>query len=83
MKNCVPLMGLVGLILAAYGLVSAIFYASVVWYSFFVIGLTLFLGYLNHLLGNESLFKRRIIDVLKIYVLYVFFTVIIELWVAS
>lgn len=50
--------GVLGLFAAAYGIWSAIFEANVFWYSYFVIGGTLFLAYVNYAMGNENLFEK-------------------------
>ncbi len=74
-------LGIAGFAMAAYGLVAAIVQGSVVWYSYFVIGGSLFLGLINYLLGRESLFsylRNNKIRVLKTYILYVLGAIVIE-----
>ena len=59
-KKIFPILGIIGLTLAVYGIISAIFFANVTWYSYFVIGGTFFLAWINKILKNQSLFNMRI-----------------------
>lgn len=79
MKTSYGIIGIIGLILAVYGLVSAVFYSNVTWYSYFVIGGTLFLAYINSKLKNESILGKSRIYFLKTYGLYLLFAVLIEI----
>ena len=81
MNKQYKIVGIVGLILLLYGLISAIFYSNVTWYSYFAVGGTLFLGYINYAFGNRSIFKileDNWKNVIKIYVVYLVFAIIIE-----
>jgi hypothetical protein len=72
------IIGVSGFILAVFGLVSAISYSSVTWFSYYVIGGTLFLAWLNQLLKNDSLFTKSIPNLLKTYGIYLLFAILIE-----
>lgn len=71
--------GLIGFILVLYGVISAVFYANTTWYSYFVIGVTLFLGYINYRLDNESILRKRPVYILKTFAFYLVIAVVIEL----
>ena len=73
------LLGFIGLTLLLYGVISAIFYRNVMWYSYFVMGGPLFFGYLNYKLKNESIFKKDIREIFRLYLLYFVSGIIIEL----
>jgi len=78
----VHVVGFIGLLLVVYGLISAIIFSNVTWYSYFVVGGTFFLGYTNYRLKNESILKvleKNRTKVLKIYGFYLFMTIFIEL----
>ena len=82
MKKWITAAGIVGLILALYGLISAIFYSSATWYDYFVIGGAFFLGYVNYKLKNESvlgLLEENKLRVFGNYALYAIAGIIIEL----
>lgn len=82
MKKWITVSGILGLVLTFYGLISAIFYSNVNWYAYFVIGGTFFLGYINYLLKNESIFEKLEKDKkksLKTYLYYVIAGLGIEL----
>jgi len=75
------IIGIVGFILFLYGIISAIFFSNIFWYSTFVIGGTLFLGYLNYKCKDDSIlkiFEKDKIKVLKIYLFYLLATILIE-----
>lgn len=80
-KNFNPVIGLLGLAVAFYAILSAILYSNQLWLSSFVVGGSLFLGYLNYQLNNESILttwekdKRQL---LVSYVVYLFATLLIE-----
>jgi hypothetical protein len=78
MKKYRGLIGIIGLLLAIYGLASAIFYSNVTWYSYFTIGGTFFLAYLNSRLKNKSIFEKSKIQIAKIYGIYFLITLLIE-----
>jgi hypothetical protein len=79
MKKYSHILGIIGFLLAIYGLVSAILYSNVTWYSYFVIGGTLFLAWINQILKNDSIFEKGKYYLLKTFVLYLIFTVLIEI----
>ena len=79
MKKYFSILGIIGLILAVYGVVSAILYSNVIWYSYFVIGGTFFLAWINQFLKNDSLFDKNKVYLLKTYGIYIIFTIIIEI----
>ena len=74
--------GYSGFILMILGVILALFFANPFWYSFFVIGGTLFFGYLNYKINNKSIFnifeksKQRFI---YIWVSYIILAFIIEI----
>jgi hypothetical protein len=72
-------LGLIGVLFFLWGLVSAISLSSTIWYSYFVFGGTLFFAWINKTLKNESLFQKNLKYILKTYIAYLLFTVIIEL----
>ena len=67
------------MLLAVYGWASAILYSNVSWYSYFVIGGTFFLAWINQILKNDSLFEKSKIYLLKTYGIYLLFTILIEI----
>lgn len=79
MKKYFNILGIIGLLLAVYGVASAILYSNVTWYSYFVIGGTFFLAWINQILKNDSLFEKSKIYLLKTYAIYLFFTILIEI----
>ncbi len=79
MKKYFHILGVSGLLLATYGVVSAILYSNVIWYSYFTIGGTFFLAWINRILKNDPLFEKSKIYLLKTYGLYLFFTILIEI----
>ena len=79
MKKYLHILGIIGLLLAIYGVASAILYSNVTWYSYFVFGFTFFLAWINQILNNDSLFEKSKIYLLKTYGLYLFFTILIEI----
>ena len=79
MKKYFHGLGIIGLLLAIYGVASAISYSNVKWYSYFVIGGTLFLAWINKILKNDSLFEKSKIYLLKTYGIYLLFTILIEI----
>lgn len=79
MKKYFHFLGIIGLLLAIYGVASAIWYSNVTWYSYLVIGITFFLAWINKILKNESLFEKSKIYLLKTYGVYLFFTILIEI----
>ncbi|MCF7812354.1 hypothetical protein K9M59_02010 [Candidatus Gracilibacteria bacterium] len=79
MKKILPfLAGMLGLLFLLYGISSAILWGNVIWYSFFVIGGTLFLGWMNFYFRNNSIFEKSFSYILKAYVLYLVATLLIE-----
>ena len=81
-ENFREFLGYIGLIVMIIGLVLAIFFANTYWYSFFVIGGTLFLAYVNKKIKNKSLFNVLAKDKIKffyIWISYIFLSVIIEI----
>ena len=82
MKKWLPLIFMLGILLVSYALYSAFLKASIVLYSYFVIGGTMFFGYINYESGSKSLFYRMEKDrnhFLKTYFLYLLLTIITEL----
>jgi len=79
MKKYFHILGIIGLFLAIYGVASAIIYSNVTWYSYFVIGGTFFLAWMNQILKNDSLFEKSKTYLLKTYGLYLLFTILIEI----
>lgn len=79
MKKYRGLIGIIGLLLALYGIISAIFYSNVTWYSYFTIGSTFFLAYLNSKIKNKSIFEKSKIQIAKTYGLYLIITILIEI----
>jgi len=79
MKKYFHIVGIIGLILAVYGVVSAILYSNVTGYSYFVIGGTFFLTWINQILKNDSLLEKSKVYLLKTYGLYLLFTILIEI----
>ncbi len=79
MKKFNHILGIIGLLLAIYGVVSAILYSNVTWYSYFVIGGTFFLAWINQILKNDSLFEKSKIYIVKTYGIYLLFTILIEI----
>ncbi len=81
MNKNYSVIGILGFIMLVYSIVSAIFYNNIYWYSYFVIGGTLFLAYLNFMLKNDSLitrFNKNKINEFKKYVYYLLFAISIE-----
>lgn len=82
MKNFNLVVGLLGLVIALYAILSAILYSNQLWLSSFVVGGSLFLGYLNYQLNNESILtswekdKRQLV---VSYVVYLIATLLIEI----
>ena len=72
------LLGFLGFLLLVYGLVSSILYSNFTWYSYFVVGTTLFFAFINYLLKNDSLFEKNLKYLLKTYLTYILFTILIE-----
>ena len=70
---------LIGLLIALYGAISAIFYSNIIWYSYFVVGGTLFLAYANSRLENDSILKEDKKYIMKTYGIYLLFAVLIEI----
>jgi len=79
MKKYRGLIGIIGLLLAIYGVISAVFYSNVAWYSYFTIGGTFFLAYLNTKLKNKSIFEKSKIQIAKTYGSYLIITILIEI----
>lgn len=79
MKKYYDAIGIIGLVLAFYGYFSAIFSANVKWFSYFIVGGTFFLGYINLRLKNESIFKKSRNYILKTYALYLLFGILIDI----
>jgi hypothetical protein len=79
MKKYPLIFGIIGLLLAVYGVGSAVLYSNVTWYSYFVVGGTFFLGWINHILKNDSLFEKSKMYLLKTYGVYMLFTILIEI----
>lgn len=74
-------IGIMGLILALYGIFSAIKFGNIFWYTYFTIGGTLFLGYINYSKKNENIltnFEKNPKRILKIYLFYVLMAVVTE-----
>jgi len=78
-KSPTFLLGIIGFLLALYGLISSIFFESSIWYSFFVIGGTLFLAWINKKKDNPSLFKKSVKEIVATYLIYLAFTILIEI----
>lgn len=78
MKKYFHLIGILGLLLALYGLFSAIFFANIFWYSYFVIGGTFFLAYINFRCRKPSILEQQKIYLAKTYILYLLITFLIE-----
>lgn len=72
-------IGIIGLLFAIYGVFSAILYSNATWYSYFVIGGTFFLAWINQIIKNDSIFEKSKIYLLKTYGLYLLFTIVIEI----
>jgi hypothetical protein len=71
MRNITKLfLGIIGFILLGYGLITAIFYSNIFWYSFFVVGGTLFVGYVNYVLKGKSIFSFNKKEIIKTYLFY-------------
>jgi hypothetical protein len=79
MKRYGFLIGAIGLVLFLYGIISAIFYSNAAWYSYFTVGGTFFLAYLNSRLKNKSLFGRSKVQIAKTYGFYLIAAIVIEL----
>lgn len=79
MKKYISSLGIAGLLSAVYGIVSAVLWASTVWFSYYIIGGIFFLAWLNYLLKNDSLFIKGKTYIFKTYGLYLFFMAIIEI----
>ncbi len=78
-KVVVSAFALSGLALLIYGVISAVIYSNVIWYSYFVIGMTLFIGGINYFLKNNSVLRLGWGNIVKTYVFYMFFTILIEI----
>ncbi|MBI2650525.1 hypothetical protein HYX04_04375 [Candidatus Woesearchaeota archaeon] len=78
MKDYFYLLGILGVIVASYGIFSAIVYSNATWFSYFAIGGTFFLGYVNYKIKNASIFEKSKTYLLKTYVVYLFFAILIE-----
>ena len=73
--------GAIGLVLAAYGIASAVWYNGI-WYSYFAIGGALFFGSINSRLGNRGLFRafaKNRLRLLALYAIYLLAGIGIEL----
>jgi|APSaa5957512622_1039677.scaffolds.fasta_scaffold52954_1 hypothetical protein len=79
MKKYFHILGILGLLLAIYGVILAVFYSIVPWYIYFSVGGTFFLAWINLILKNDSLFGKNKNYILKTYLLYLFFTILIEI----
>lgn len=79
MKKYYHILGIIGLFFAVYGMASAILCSNVTWYSYFVIGGTFFLAWINQILKNDSLFEKSKINLLKTYGLYLLSAILIEI----
>lgn len=79
MKRHFHIIGIIGLLLAIYGIISAVFYSNTIWYSYFVVGGTLFLAYANCRLKNDSILKNDSKYILKTYGIYLLFMILIEI----
>jgi len=79
MKGFYPILGIIGLLLALYGVLSAILYSNYTWFSYFSLGGTLLLAVINEYLKNESLFGNTKSYLLKTYGIYLAFGILIEL----
>jgi len=80
--NWVKLVGFVGLFIALYGLISAIFYANTSWYSYFVFGGTFFLSSITYSFSNSSILKileKKWTKAVKIYFIYLTAAILIEI----
>ena len=76
------LIGSIGFILLIYSLISAFFYSSKIWYSFFTIGGFLFLSSVNYSIQGKSIiniFEKNWKKGILIYLLFLIITVFIEL----
>ncbi len=83
MKKPLIILGyIISVLLISYGVYSAIITANKIWYSFFSIGLTIFLGLINLKIKNKSAITeicskpRRFI---KIYTIYLVIGIIYEI----
>lgn len=79
MKKYINALGIIGLLSVVYGVLSAILASNVIWFSYFAIGGTLFLAWINNMLKNDSLFEKSKIYVLKTYGIYLLFAILIEI----
>jgi len=73
------LIGIIGMFLILYSLISSMVYSKVFWYGTFVLGGTLFLGYINCNLKIKSLFYFNKKTILKQYLIYFICGLIIEM----
>lgn len=74
-------LGILGLFLICYGLFRAVVLGVSPWYAYFVVGGTLFFGWVNYLLKNKSLFygfEQDKVFVLKSFLYYFIFGIMIE-----
>ena len=80
MRNLGKILGFLGLILILTGLLLALQFASQVWYTPFVIGGTLFLGYLNdkNKQGVFNIYRKNKMNFLRIWAVYIITALIIE-----
>lgn len=78
MKKYFHVLGIGGFFLVVYGIISAILYSNTIWYSYFTVGGTFFLAWINQILKNGSIFEKPEGYLLKTYVIYLLFTILIE-----
>lgn len=75
-------MGFLGFILAFYGVISAIAFSNITWYSYFIVGSTVFLSSINHKSNNDLILKlvgNNKKEIFKIYMAYFIIGFLFEL----
>lgn len=69
-RKTIYALGFLGFVLFFYGLLSALFFENVYWYSSFLIGGMLFFGALNSLKKRKSLLTRKQSFLCNLFILY-------------
>ena len=76
------ILGVASFIIVIYGIFSAINSKNIFWYSYFLLGGTFFIAYINFNLKNDSLIKRfrkNKLKEIKNYFYYIFIAMLIEI----
>ncbi len=78
MEKLYPAIGIIGLFAGLHGIISALVFSSPVWFSFFAIGGSLFLGFLTFRQKSSSVFSLGRDKLIHTYMIYLIFGILIE-----